>query len=59
MIGPIPGQAQEPVTWVNHHGKARVFYTSLGHPEDFREEPFRRLLSNALLWALDKPAPAE
>ena len=57
LVGSIPGQPQEPVAWVNRHGKARVFYTSLGHPDDFKEEPFVRLLSNAVLWALGRPVP--
>jgi hypothetical protein len=33
-----------------------VFYTSLGHIDDFDEPGFRRLLVNAVLWALDRPA---
>jgi nicotinamidase-related amidase/type 1 glutamine amidotransferase len=57
LVGSIPGQPQEPVAWVNRHGEGRVFYTSLGHPDDFKEEPFVRLLSNAVLWALGKPVP--
>jgi type 1 glutamine amidotransferase len=59
LFGSIPGQPREPVAWVNHpgSGKARVFYTSLGHPDDFKGEPFVRLLSNAVLWALGKPVP--
>jgi type 1 glutamine amidotransferase/nicotinamidase-related amidase len=58
LIGSLPSEPQEPVGWINRYGKARIFYTSLGHPEDFQEVPFRRLLSNALLWALEKPIPA-
>src|SRR5262249_45513705 len=57
LTGSLPSRAQEPVAWVNRYGKARVFYTSLGHPEDFQEAPFRRLLANAILWALDRPIP--
>jgi type 1 glutamine amidotransferase/nicotinamidase-related amidase len=57
LAGAIPDQPQEPVAWVNQYGKARVFYTSLGTPEDFQQAPFRRMLSNAILWALDKPIP--
>ena len=33
---------------------ARIFYTSLGHPGDFDNPRFRRLLRNAVLWALDR-----
>jgi type 1 glutamine amidotransferase len=42
----------EPVAWTRQHWGARVFYTSLGHPDDFAREPdFLRLLANALFWA--------
>ena len=34
LMGTIPGQASEPVAWVNRRGPARVFYTSLGHPDE-------------------------
>jgi type 1 glutamine amidotransferase/nicotinamidase-related amidase len=49
----------EPVAWTNtHSGGGRVFYTSLGHPDDFKLVWFRRMLTNAMFWALDRPAPA-
>lgn len=50
----------EPVAWVNTRDNRRVFYTSLGSPEDFAEPAFQRLLLNGILWALDDfipPAP--
>lgn len=53
LIGSIPNKAAEPVAWVNTHGKSRIFYTSLGHPQDFTEPAFVRLLSNAVLWGLE------
>ena len=40
----------EPVTWTRTHAGGRVFYTSLGHQEDFEEPNFLRLLANAVLW---------
>ena len=40
----------EPVTWTRTHQGGRVFYTSLGHQEDFHEGNFLRLLANAVLW---------
>lgn len=43
-----------PVAWTKTHKGGRVFYTSLGHPDDFQLEPFRRLLANAVQWALAK-----
>ena len=48
----------EPVAWVNTKDKRRVFYTSLGAPEDFAVPQFRLLLLNGVFWALDKPVPA-
>ena len=40
----------EPVTWTRTHAGGRVFYTSLGHQEDFEDPSFLRLLANAVLW---------
>ncbi len=46
-------QPSEPLAWTHHYGKnqAKVFYTSLGIVEDFRNPSFRKLLTNALAWA--------
>ena len=43
-------------TWKNSEG-ARVFFTTIGHPEDFRVESFQRLVINAIHWELGKPVP--
>lgn len=61
LLGKIPGEPAEPVAWVRRYGprQARIFYTSLGHMEDFAEPGFRRLLLNGILWALDRPVPPE
>jgi putative heme-binding domain-containing protein len=59
LMGTVPGHPSEPVAWINHKGDARIFYTSLGHPGDFGIPAFRRLLRNAVLWALDRRAPSE
>jgi len=42
---------EEPVAFTNTYQDARVFYTSLGHPDDFKDESFCKLLSNAIFWA--------
>jgi nicotinamidase-related amidase len=42
---------EEPVAWTNTPEGARVFYTTLGHWEDFRSDAFKRLLRNAISWA--------
>lgn len=46
-----------PVAWTKtYRGEsgipARVFFTTLGHPYDFRNENMRRLAINGILWAL-------
>ncbi|TDB60435.1 ThuA domain-containing protein [Arundinibacter roseus] len=43
-------------TWQNPAG-ARVFMTTLGHPEDFQVEAFQRLIINAIHWELGKNVP--
>lgn len=48
-----------PVAWVKMHNGARVFFTTMGHPEDFSIEAFRKLLINGILWTLDKPIAME
>ena len=53
------GQAQgiepaQPLAWTRRYGpaKARVFYTSLGAPEDVTQPAVRRLITNAVQWTL-------
>ncbi|MCL4789422.1 MAG: hypothetical protein KJ070_21975, partial [Verrucomicrobia bacterium] len=54
------GQSEvEPVAWINTNGNRRVFYTSLGGPEDFADFSFRRLLLNGMLWALGDFIPPD
>jgi nicotinamidase-related amidase/type 1 glutamine amidotransferase len=55
LVGTIPGQQAEPVAWTNRWKDSRVFYTSLGHPDDFKNPSFHKLLINAVFWAMDKP----
>lgn len=50
-------QFTEPVAWVNNYKGGRVFYTSLGHPDDFKLQHFRRLLVNGTLWTLGQLGP--
>ncbi len=45
------GKETEPVAWTREKDGRRVFYTSLGHPDDFKDENFIRLLVNGLAWA--------
>jgi len=43
-------------TWKNRAG-AKVFVTTLGHPEDFQVESVQRLVINGIHWAAGKPSP--
>jgi len=56
LIGTIPGEEPEPIAWTNMYKNSRVFYTSLGSIEDFENPQFRRMLVNAVFWAIDKTA---
>jgi type 1 glutamine amidotransferase len=42
---------ENPVAWTNAHKRGRVFYTSLGHPQDFNLASFRNLVVNGIRWA--------
>jgi type 1 glutamine amidotransferase len=55
-VDPEDAATPSPVAWIREHGHGRVFFTSLGHPDDFDQEPFRRLLVNAARWCLEIPA---
>jgi len=48
---------QMPVAWTNRYGKSRIFYTSLGHKEEFDHKTFQQVLVNAVYWCLNKPVP--
>ncbi len=59
MTGRAEGIASpEPVAWTNTPKTGnRVFFTSLGHPQDFKVAEFVRLLRNGIYWAADLAAP--
>ncbi len=53
---PNPAKHLVPVAWTKSYtgasGKtARVFTTTMGHPGDFLNEGFRRMMVNACYWA--------
>jgi len=41
-----------PVAWTKSYKESRVFFTTLGHPYDFKNENMRRLVLNGIYWAL-------
>jgi len=53
VLGRVEGQKMaEPVAWTNTDtAGGRVFYCSLGSPDDFQMPAFRRLLRNGIYWA--------
>ena len=40
----------EPVAWTRIHKGGRVFYTSFGGPDDFKDPDFKQMIVNALFW---------
>lgn len=53
LTGTIP-EHTEPLAWTREYKGGRVFYTSLGGPEDFKMDVFRDLLTNAIFWAVER-----
>lgn len=49
LTGTIP-EHTDPIAWTRLYRGGRVFYTSLGHPKDFAQESYLRLLTNAIFW---------
>ncbi|SIO66863.1 Trehalose utilisation [Singulisphaera sp. GP187] len=59
LVGTIPGEPSEPIAWVNAPASGgRVFYTSLGHVDDFADPQFNRLLRNAVDWTCGRGGPS-
>lgn len=57
MYGRIEDQSDEPVAWTHSYRGGRVFYTSLGHPDDFDSDGFNRMLVGAVFWCLRLDLP--
>lgn len=55
LRGTIEAQPAEPVAWTHMYHGGRIFYSSLGHPNDFKQESFQHLLHNAIEWGLNQP----
>jgi len=53
LEGSIPDHT-EPIAWTREYKGGRIFYTSLGHPADFENPSFLRLLANAVQWTTSK-----
>jgi len=46
-------QSDQIVAWTNISYDSKVFYTSLGCPDDFENEDFQHILLNAINWAIE------
>ncbi|MFO1094966.1 MAG: isochorismatase family protein [Planctomycetaceae bacterium] len=60
MTGSIESAPAEPVAWTyTRADSGKSFYTSLGHPADFDNPAFVRMLVNGLCWAagIEPPEP--
>jgi type 1 glutamine amidotransferase len=44
----------EPIAWTRNAGESKVFYISMGYPDDFKTPQFITLLTSGIKWALDK-----
>jgi len=53
LIGKV-NDLVEPIAWTRTAGKSRVFYISIGYPDDFQTPHFITLLTNGIKWAMDK-----
>ena len=58
LTGTVEGET-EPIAWTWKSKNSRVFYTSLGYPDDFKQPAFRALLINGIFWAMNRPVPAK
>ena len=49
---------ENPVAWTNDYKGARVFFTTLGHPYDWKNDNMRRLALNGMAWAMQREVPS-
>ena len=57
MTGSV-GDVLEPITWTRTKN-GRMVYSGLGHPDDFHQPQFRKLLVNMISWAMERELPAK
>lgn len=57
LWGTARGSEREPVAWTRtRKSGAKVFCTTLGHPEDFLSREFQMMLYRSVYWCVDKKA---
>lgn len=52
LLNGSEGENVQPVAWTRQLGRSRIFYTSMGYPDDFDIPQFRQLLINGIHWVL-------
>ncbi|QDT34451.1 SMP-30/gluconolactonase/LRE family protein [Thalassoglobus polymorphus] len=58
MEGSVKGHDADPVAWTyTRTDGGKSFYVALGHPDDFQQASFVRLLANAVYWGVDQAVP--
>ncbi len=57
LTGTIP-EHTEPLAWTRQKNGSRVFYTSLGGPDDFENKFFRTMLVNSIFWTAKRELPS-
>jgi type 1 glutamine amidotransferase len=58
LTGAIPDYT-EPIAWVREQNGGRIFYTSLGHPDDFKNDNYVCMLTNAIFWTAKRDVPVK
>ena len=57
-VNPNAAAIENPVAWTwQTETRQRIFFTTMGHPEDFQQEAVQRLTINAIHWTLGMPVP--
>lgn len=59
LVGELENEKPEPVAWTHGYQGARVFYTSLGYPDEYYDQHFLQMLVNAAYWGLNQKPPAD
>lgn len=53
-VSPEEGHAEYPVAWTNEYHGARVFGTTLGHGDTWKEKEYQEMMVRAFKWALKR-----
>jgi type 1 glutamine amidotransferase/nicotinamidase-related amidase len=54
IMGRYQDQEEEPIAWIRKVGNAKIFYTSLGHRNDFDIPQVNKMILNAMEWLTER-----